>query len=60
VLKPKEVIDLAEKLNYCDQYEKHPYDLAFEAAFCLYFLGSLSIMLRDLQDASALPQNLTF
>ena len=29
-------------------------------AFCLCFLASISIMLRDLQDAPTMPQNLPF
>jgi Na+/citrate or Na+/malate symporter len=58
--KCKEVVDLAEKLNDQTVPQKQLEVLAFVVAFCLYFLCSVSIMRRDLQDASAVPHKLSF
>ena len=56
--KSEKVFDVAEFLSDWVKCSKHGLVLVFVAGFCLYFLGSVSIMLRDLQDASAMPQNI--
>jgi hypothetical protein len=60
-LKSEKVFDIAEILSDPSRTQKHGYVLVFVAGFCLCFCSSLSIMLRDLQDALAIaPKSVIF
>jgi hypothetical protein len=59
--KSRKVFDIAENLSEWAQCQKHGLVLVFVAGFCLCFCKSLSIMLRDLQDALAIaPKSVIF
>jgi hypothetical protein len=58
---PMKFFNFAEILSDSSRVQQHRLDLVSVTGFCLCFCKSLSIMLRDLQDAPAIaPKSLIF